>query len=151
MKDGVVEQTGGPLDLYDQPANTFVAGFIGSPAMNLLPGTVRRQDGALEATFADGSRLPLSQNAAVREGQPILYGIRPEHFAVGSAGGLAVEVIVVEPTGADTQIYCRFVDQEVTATIRDRTNVRAGDRITLVPDAGRAHLFDAASGKRLAA
>jgi len=69
---------------------------------------------------------------------------------VGSTGGLAVEVVVVEPTGADTQIYCRFVDQEVTATIRDRTNVRAGERITLVPDAGRAHLFDAASGKRLA-
>jgi len=151
MKDGVVEQTGGPLDLYDQPANTFVAGFIGSPAMNLLPGTVQRQGGALEANFADGSRLPLSQSAAVREGQPILYGIRPEHFAVGSVGGFAVEVVVVEPTGADTQIYCRFVDQEVTATIRDRTNVRAGDRITLVPDAGRAHLFDAASGKRLAA
>jgi multiple sugar transport system ATP-binding protein len=150
MKDGVVEQTGGPLDLYDHPANTFVAGFIGSPAMNLLPGTVQRQGGAFEAAFADGSRMPLAQNAAVREGQPIQYGIRPEHFAVGSAGGFAVEVVVVEPTGADTQIYCRFVDQEVTATIRDRTNVRAGERITLVPDAGRAHLFDAASGKRLA-
>jgi multiple sugar transport system ATP-binding protein len=150
MKDGVVEQTGGPLDLYDHPANTFVAGFIGSPAMNLLPGTAQRQGGALEAAFADGSRLPLAQNAAVREGQPILYGVRPEHFAVGSTGGLAVEVVVVEPTGADTQVYCRFVDQEVTATIRDRTNVRAGERITLVPDAGRAHLFDAASGMRLA-
>ena len=150
MKDGVVEQTGGPLDLYDHPANTFVAGFIGSPAMNLLPGTVQRQGGALEAVFADGSRLPLAQSAGLHEGQAILYGIRPEHFAVGSAGGLAVEVVVVEPTGADTQIYCRFVDQEVTATIRDRTNVRAGERITLVPDAGRAHLFDAASGKRLA-
>ncbi|HSQ11116.1 MAG TPA: sn-glycerol-3-phosphate ABC transporter ATP-binding protein UgpC [Burkholderiaceae bacterium] len=150
MKDGVVEQTGGPLDLYDNPANTFVAGFIGSPAMNLLPGKVQRQGGALEAEFADGSRLPLAKSAGVREGQAVLYGIRPEHFGVGSSGGLAVEVVVVEPTGADTQIYCRFVDQEVTATIRDRTNVRAGERITLVPDAGRAHLFDAASGKRLA-
>jgi len=151
MKDGVVEQTGGPLDLYDRPANTFVAGFIGSPAMNLLPGTVGRQGGALEAVFVDGSRLALAHNAAAQEGQTILYGIRPEHFAVGSSGGLAVEVVVVEPTGADTQIYCRFVDREVTATIRDRTNVRAGDRISLIPDAGRAHLFDAASGKRLAA
>jgi multiple sugar transport system ATP-binding protein len=150
MKDGVVEQTGGPLDLYDHPANTFVAGFIGSPAMNLLPGIVQRQGGELEAVFADGSRLPLAQSAGLHERQAILYGIRPEHFAVGSTGGLAVEVVVVEPTGADTQIYCRFVDQEVTATIRDRTNVRAGERITLVPDAGRAHLFDAASGKRLA-
>ncbi len=69
MKDGVVEQTGGPLDLYDHPANTFVAGFIGSPAMNLLPGTVQRQGGALEAVFADGSRLPLAQSAGLHEGQ----------------------------------------------------------------------------------
>ena len=66
----------------------------------------------------------------------MLYGIRPEHWAVAASGGLPVEVIVVEPTGADTQIYCRFIEQEVTATIRDRTNVRPGDRITLVPDPG---------------
>ena len=151
MKDGVVEQTGGPLDLYDNPTNTFVAGFIGSPAMNLLPGLVRRHGSGFEVAFSNSNHLPLAHSTAVSEGQPVLYGIRPEHFAVGSAGGLAVEVVVVEPTGADTQIYCRFIDQEVTATIRDRTNVRAGDRITLVPDAGRAHLFDAASGKRLAA
>ena len=151
MKDGVVEQTGGPLDLYDNPANTFVAGFIGSPAMNLLPGVVRRHGSGFEVAFPNGNHLPLAHSTAVSEGQPVLYGTRPEHFAVASAGGLAVEVVVVEPTGADTQIYCRFIDQEVTATIRDRTNVRGGDRITLVPDAGRAHLFDAASGKRLAA
>jgi multiple sugar transport system ATP-binding protein len=149
MKDGVVEQTGGPLDLYDQPANTFVAGFIGSPAMNLLPGTVQRNDGTLEITFA-GDRLPLPAVGA-REGQTVLYGIRPEHLAIGATGGLGAEVIVVEPTGADTQIYCRCNDQEVTATIRDRTDVRAGDRIRLVPDIGRAHIFDTASGKRLVA
>jgi len=149
MKDGIVEQTGGPLDLYDQPANTFVAGFIGSPAMNLLPGTVQRGDGTLELVFAN-DRLPLP-GVGVREGQALLYGIRPEHLAIGAAGGLQAEVIVVEPTGADTQIYCRSNDQEVTATIRDRTDVRAGDRIRLVPDAARAHLFDTASGKRLAA
>jgi multiple sugar transport system ATP-binding protein len=149
MKDGVVEQTGGPLDLYDHPVNTFVAGFIGSPAMNLLPGTVQRSDGRLELAFAS-DRLPLP-DGGVREGQAVLYGIRPEHFGIGAAGGLDAEVIVVEPTGADTQIYCRCNDQEVTATIRDRTEVRAGDRIRLVPEAGRAHLFDTASGKRLVA
>ncbi|HQR76739.1 MAG TPA: sn-glycerol-3-phosphate ABC transporter ATP-binding protein UgpC [Burkholderiaceae bacterium] len=147
MKDGVVEQTGGPLDLYDQPANTFVAGFIGSPAMNLLPGTVQRNNGRLELAFAN-DRLALPGSGA-REGQSVLYGIRPEHLAIGTAGGLNAEVIVVEPTGADTQIYCRCNDQDVTATIRDRTDVRAGDRIRLVPDAARAHLFDTASGKRL--
>src|SRR5512143_2612260 len=88
MKDGVVEQQGDPLELYDKPANTFVAGFIGSPAMNMIPGSAR---------------------AVV--GQPVLYGIRPEHFALSSSG-VPVEVVVVEPTGADTQLYCRFNGQE---------------------------------------
>ena len=150
MKDGVVEQTGGPLDLYDNPANTFVAGFIGSPAMNLLPGKIQRNGHGTEVVFANGERLASRTGSALPEGRPVLYGIRPEHFAVGS-GGLPVEVVVVEPTGADTQLYCRFIDQDVTATIRDRTDVRPGDRITLVPDAARAHLFDAENGKRAAA
>jgi multiple sugar transport system ATP-binding protein len=151
MKDGVVEQIGGPLDLYDYPANTFVAGFIGSPAMNLLPGTVRRGSSGLEVAFGNGNAVALASGTAAQEGQPVLYGIRPEHCAVGASDGLTAEVVVVEPTGADTQIYCRFHEQEVTATIRDRTDVRAGDRIALLPDIGRAHLFDAASGKRIAA
>ena len=150
MKDGVVEQTGGPLDLYDNPANTFVAGFIGSPAMNLLPGRLQRSGDAMHVVFANGDRLPARDGTALPEGHAVLFGIRPEHFAVG-AGGLPVQVIVVEPTGADTQLYCRFMEQEVTATIRDRTNVRPGDRITLVPDPARIHLFDAENGKRAAA
>ena len=149
MRDGVVEQTGGPLELYDNPANTFVAEFIGSPAMNLLPGQVQRNGNGIDIVFTNGERVAVPDVAA-QEGQPVLFGIRPEHFAVGT-GGLPVDVVVVEPTGADTQLYCRFNDQEVTATIRDRTDVRAGDRIGLVPDAGRAHLFDSSSGKRLAA
>jgi multiple sugar transport system ATP-binding protein len=149
MKDGVVEQTGGPLDLYDQPANTFVAGFIGSPAMNLLAGNARRNGSGLEVSFANGDRVQMHDEAALQDGQPVLLGVRPEHCAVGNTGGLNVEVIVVEPTGADTQLYCRFMDHDVTATIRDRTNVRPGDRITLVPDPGRAHLFDTVSTKRL--
>jgi multiple sugar transport system ATP-binding protein len=151
MKDGVVEQTGGPLDLYDQPANTFVAGFIGSPAMNLIPATLQRRGGSCEAVFANGNRVTLTHAIAAHEGQPAIFGIRPEHCTIGAGGGLEVEVVVVEPTGADTQIYCRYLEQEVTATIRDRTHVRAGDRITLVPDSARAHLFEPASGKRLAA
>ena len=76
----------------------------------------------------------------------MLYGIRPEHCALGDARACRCEVVVVEPTGADTQLYCRFNGQEVTATLRDRVDCRAGDRITLAPDLARAHLFDAASG-----
>ena len=150
MRDGLVEQIGGPLDLYDQPTNTFVAGFIGSPAMNMVPGIARSDGGALFVAFEGGARLPLPKNARAAEGQAVLYGMRPEHCSVGSEG-LPVEVIVVEPTGADTQLYCRFNGQEIIATVRDRTECRPADRIHLAPDLTRAQLFDAASGKRLVA
>jgi multiple sugar transport system ATP-binding protein len=150
MRDGIVEQTGGPLDLYDHPTNTFVAGFIGSPAMNIIPGTARTGAGGLFIEFGDGVTLPAPGGARAVDGQPVLFGLRPEHCALG-ASGLPVQVVVVEPTGADTQLYCRFDGREVTATIGDRTNCRPGDRINLAPDFGRAHLFDAASGLRLVA
>jgi multiple sugar transport system ATP-binding protein len=153
MKDGVVEQTGGPLDLYDHPANTFVAGFIGSPAMNLLPGVVKANGGAPHVQFADRTSLPVPAGARAEDGQRVLFGMRPEHCGVigndGSTSGLTAEVIVVEPTGADTQLYCKCNDQEITATIRDRTDCRPGDRVMLSPDLTRAHLFDVASGIRL--
>jgi multiple sugar transport system ATP-binding protein len=150
MRDGVVEQIGGPLDLYDHPANTFVAGFIGSPAMNMIPGVARTASGGLRVEFADGVALPAPQGSRAEEGQEVLYGLRPEHCALGTSG-LPVDVIVVEPTGADTQLYCRFNGQDVTATIDDRTNCRAGDRVNLTPDLRRAHLFDAESGRCLVA
>ena len=147
MREGVVEQSGDPLALYDRPANTFVAGFIGSPAMNMLPGVVA-PGGRVE--FGGGAALPLPQGARAEDGREVLYGIRPEHCALAGAG-LPVEVVVVEPTGADTQLYCRFNGRDVTATIKDRTDCRPGDRIHLAPDLARAHVFDAASGQRLAA
>ena len=147
MRDGVIEQTGDPLTLYDRPANTFVAGFIGSPAMNIIPGVV---GDAGQVAFADGAALPLPAGARAEPGRQVLYGVRPEHCALGTSG-LPVDVVVVEPTGADTQLYCRFGGQEVTATIRDRTDCRPGDRIRLAPDLARAHVFDAASGIRLVA
>ena len=151
MRDGVVEQIGDPLTLYDRPANTFVAGFIGSPAMNLLPATVRGRGGDARIAFEGGAALPLPRDASAEDGQPVLYGIRPEHCGIGGNGGLPAEVVVVEPTGADTQLYCRVHGRDVTATIRDRADCRAGDRVVLVPDLARAHLFDASSGRRLAA
>ena len=147
MRDGVVEQTGDPLTLYDLPVNTFVAGFIGSPAMNMIPGVVGT---ASSVAFGDAAALPLPRGAHADEGSEVLYGVRPEHCALAPAG-LPVEVVVVEPTGADTQLYCRFNGQDLTATIKDRTDCRPGDRIHLAPDLARAHVFDAVSGKRLVA
>jgi len=150
MKDGVVEQTGSPLELYDAPANTFVAGFIGSPAMNFLAGEVRPADGTAQIAFGEGLAVPLPAGSPAKPGQKVLFGTRPEHLSLGDAG-LPAEVIVVEPTGADTQLYCEVGGTDVVVVLRDRTSCRAGDGIHLVPDLEKAHLFDAASGQRIAA
>jgi multiple sugar transport system ATP-binding protein len=147
MRDGVVEQQGAPLELYDRPANTFVAGFIGSPAMNLLPGTVR-SGGRVE--FGGGASLPLPPDARADDGQPVLFGIRPEHCAPARQG-LPAEIVVVEPTGADTQLYCKLDGKDFTAVVRDRTSVHPGERVMLQPDVAKTHLFDASTGRRLAA
>jgi multiple sugar transport system ATP-binding protein len=151
MKDGVVEQIGDPLTLYDQPNNVFVAGFIGSPAMNMIPGTARSADGIVQVEFDGGVRLPMPTSARAADGQRVLYGMRPEHCLLDGGAGFPADVVVVEPTGADTQLYCRFNGQELTSLVRDRVSCRAGDRISLKPDLARAHLFDADSGARLAA
>jgi multiple sugar transport system ATP-binding protein len=114
--------------------------------MNLLPGTVRGG----EVQFDGGASLSLPAGHRAQEGQKVLYGIRPEHCALGGSG-LPAEVVVVEPTGADTQLYCRCGGQDVTVTVRDRSDCVPGERIVLAPDPARAHLFDAESGRRLAA
>ncbi len=150
MRDGIVEQSGAPLDLYDRPVNTFVAGFIGSPAMNLLPGVVRRAGAGASVTLGAGATMALRD--APEDGREVLYGIRPEHLALAAPdAGIAGDVVVVEPTGADTQVVCRVGTQDVIAVIKDRVACRAGDRIGLAPDPAKAHVFDAASGTRLAA
>jgi len=149
MKDGVVEQTGSPLELYDRPVNTFVAGFIGSPAMNMLGGQVRRSGSAVRVGLAGGGyEVSLPPALEARDGQQVLFGIRPEHLVPG-AEGLPASVIVVEPTGADTQLYCEVDGADVNVVLRDRTPTRAGDRVHLAPDLSKAHLFDAASGRRI--
>jgi len=156
MRDGLVEQRGRPLDLYDHPANLFVAGFIGSPAMNFIPATLRRNGGggAAEVEFADGTRVPAPYGSALQgnDGQKVTYGVRPEHLSIGAAGqGIATKVIVVEPTGADTEVFSRFGDTSLTSIFRERHDFGAGDVIHLVPDHSRTHLFDAESGKSLVA
>ena len=152
MRDGLVEQTGSPLELYDHPVNQFVAGFIGSPSMNFLPGVLRHSGGTASVELAGGLRLPAPIQASGRDGQNVIYGSRPEHIELTDDGtGVATEVIVVEPTGADTQIFSKIAGVEVTSVFRERHAFRPGETIHLRPDPARAHLFDASSGKRLAA
>src|SRR5581483_7051069 len=88
MKDGVVEQIGDPLTLYDRPNNIFVAGFIGSPAMNMVPGTVRLNGDGPLVDFGDGVRLPMPIGARAEQGQGVIYGIRPEHCQLAESAGL---------------------------------------------------------------
>ena len=152
MRDGLVEQIGTPLELYDNPANQFVAGFIGSPAMNFLPGTIRRSGGEIGVQLSDGVVLPMPVNTGGADGQKVIFGTRPEHVELVSGGdGVPAEVVVVEPTGADTQVFSKISGVEVTTVFRERHNFQPGSTIRLRPDPTRAHLFDAANGTRLAA
>jgi multiple sugar transport system ATP-binding protein len=151
MRDGRIEQTGSPLDLYDQPANQFVAGFIGSPAMNFLPGKLRREGGAAQVVLDDGTRLQAPPDGAGVDGQPVILGTRPEHLALVDSGGIPVRVVVVEPTGMDTFVACRHAAVELAAVFRERHDFAPGTTIRLQPDLRRAYLFDADTGQRLRA
>jgi multiple sugar transport system ATP-binding protein len=147
MHDGIVEQIGTPLDLYDTPDNQFVAGFIGSPAMNFLKGTVKA-NGAAGFQGPNGVPLPLAHPPANSEGRPAIYGIRPEHFTVADDGAEA-EIIVVEPTGSETQVFATLGGEEIVAVFRERHQFNPGDKIRLKPNPKLVHLFDETTGKRL--
>ncbi|MBP7659614.1 MAG: sn-glycerol-3-phosphate ABC transporter ATP-binding protein UgpC [Burkholderiaceae bacterium] len=145
MHDGIVEQMGSPLELYDHPANTFVAGFIGSPAMNMLKGVIAPDGGGVAL---EGSSVIPVPGLRARAGQPVTFGIRPEHLSLGSQG-IPAEVVVVEPTGADTQIYAKSAAGALNAIFRERHTFKPGDHIVLAPESGSIHVFDAADGKRI--
>ncbi len=147
MRDGHIEQVGRPLDIYDNPANLFVAEFIGSPGINLIEGEVSSEAGA-PVVRAGSLLLPLPAGAAVRPGQKIVYGIRPEHLhpmPAAQAGGIGVpaRISVIEPTGPEIHIYADFEGREVCAISRDRLEWAPGSEIRLTPTLDRVHIFDA--------
>jgi multiple sugar transport system ATP-binding protein len=142
MNDGRIEQLGEPLELYDRPANLFVAQFIGSPAMNVFEGVLR--NGKVEAL---GARWPVS-GARAAEGQRVKYGIRPEHIHFGNSD-IPAEVVVVEPMGAETELLVKAQDQTLTVMTHGRSGAGPGERVFLAPQPQHAHLFDASSGRRL--
>jgi multiple sugar transport system ATP-binding protein len=145
MNGGRVEQIGAPLDLYDRPANLFVAGFIGSPSINLIEG--RLADGVF--LTAGGRTLPLPPGAPATHEGAVIYGIRPEHVEPTGDDGLPLDVTVVEPTGAETQVFARLDGLPLVCVFRDRIGATPGSILHVMPRAQRAHLFDAASGRRL--
>jgi len=147
MRDGRVEQIGRPLELYDRPANLFVAGFIGSPSMNFLQGRLATRDGRRVVEIGDGTALPLD-GVAAEDGRAVTYGIRPEHISVGE-GGIPVQVSVFEPTGSETLIFGRLGGQLIDALVRDRIEGQPGQTLPFRIDPRRAHVFDTETGVRL--
>jgi len=146
MHDGNIEQVGTPLDLYDHPANIFVASFIGSPSMNLIDGTVRL--GAAPTVETHGVQLSIPVIAGLKDGQKVTIGIRPEHLDL-SEDGLPATVSVVEPTGSETHVIMRLGDQDLVAVFRERHEFRPGLDIRLKPAPDAVHIFDHQTGQRL--
>jgi multiple sugar transport system ATP-binding protein len=149
MHDGIVEQIGTPLELFDRPGNLFVAQFIGSPAMNVLAGTLRQQGGNAWVE-AQGQRWPALPQAQGVDGQPVQYGVRPTDIRVATSGeGIPAKVVVVEPTGAETELLVRVGEVEIVVVMHGRTPARPDDTVYLSVAADKTHVFDAAGGQRL--
>ncbi len=144
LRDGIIEQEGAPLDVYDRPSNLFVASFIGSPSMNMLKGEMT----AAGVRLADGTLLPVPKSHKANPGQKVVYGIRPEHLKPGK-DGIAAMVNVIEPTGPEIHIYAEMGGQEVCAITDERLTLKRGTSIGLKPVLAKVHLFDNESGKAL--
>ncbi len=143
MKGGVLQQLGTPDDIYRRPANTYVATFIGSPTMNLIDG-----HGA-EGSFAIvDAQLPLT---APVHGAKLQLGLRPEHIALDDASSWRGQVLVVEPTGADTYVVVQTAAGRVTVRTLPQLSVRPGDNVGLAVRGEHASWFDAQSGERVVA
>ena len=140
MQNGHIEQIGNPLDVYDRPANVFVAGFIGSPSMNMIETTVRvNGDGA--AADIDGTRLPLPGTDSLTDGQRVLLGIRPEKLELGTEG-IKGQITVIEPTGSETHVVIRSHGRELVSVLRERRSLQVGQDVALNAGPDDILLFD---------
>jgi multiple sugar transport system ATP-binding protein len=155
MRKGVIEQFATPHEIYHRPANTFIAGFIGSPTMNFLKGRLEGDGGAVRFAGEGGVRFDVSTHPgiAAHAGKPVILGIRPEHIALGAADGQVhggrAEVKVVEPMGADTVIWIDFAGDLRAMRIAGDPPVAAGDTVAFHFPPERVSFFEAESGVRL--
>ena len=148
LQGGKVEQVGSPLELYDRPKNVFVAGFLGSPAMNFLEGKVT--GGASPAlVLPTGTRIELATAPAQSEDQEVVLGIRPEDISFASEDGVAATVTVVEPTGSETHVALDLEGKELTWVMRERAELAPGQTIRISLKTPNLHFFDKASQQRL--
>ncbi|WP_025126849.1 ABC transporter ATP-binding protein [Pseudomonas sp. PH1b] len=157
MKDGIIQQFGTPKQIYNDPANLFVASFIGSPPMNFIPLRLQRKDGRLLALLDSGQarcELPMGMQDAGLEDREVILGIRPEQISLASAEAnglpsIRAEVQVIEPTGPDTLVFVTLNGTKVCCRLAPDQAPEAGETLTLQFDPARVLLFDAQSGERL--
>ncbi|HDS1681344.1 TPA: sn-glycerol-3-phosphate ABC transporter ATP-binding protein UgpC [Pseudomonas putida] len=157
MKDGIIQQFGTPQQIYSDPANQFVASFIGSPPMNFIPVRLSKQEGRLLAVLDSGQarcELPLGPASDDLDGRQIMLGIRPEQIALGASEGnglpgIRAEVQVTEPTGPDLLVFVTLNQTKVCCRLAPDIACRVGDSLNLQFDPARVLLFDAGSGERL--
>jgi multiple sugar transport system ATP-binding protein len=143
MREGIIEQIGAPMEVYDNPASQFVGGFIGSPPMNFLRGAVR--DGGFAG---DGFRVPISRSR-VEQGRELLLGIRAEHIAIGGGEGIPAKVLVVEPLGSHALVTAVVGKTAVKVQAPVDVDVRPDQSIALHFDESRVRWMDAGSGAAL--
>lgn len=146
MNAGNAEQIGTPVEVYEKPTSTFVAGFIGSPPMNLLPGKVESDGSGFLA--GEGAVIPLPAGSRAPRGRECILGIRPEHLALGRPG-MALAVEMVEALGSELLVYGQTGGHSVVIRAAAGTRIAVGDRVTAGFDLGSVHWFDPQTTRRL--
>ena len=150
LNQGRIEQQGTPIELYRKPANLFVAGFIGSPAMNFLDGVVEGLDGSPAVRLKDRTPIRIAGERKVKAGQSVKVGLRPEHLSLASGGSpLTGQTLLVEPTGAQTHVLFDLAGEQVTAVVDGEAPVRYGQPLNVSVSPEQVYVFDAASGLAL--
>ena len=146
MNEGLVEQTGPPLELYDKPVNIFVAGFIGSPSMNLLNASINSNS----INLGSAGSIPITRKTTSENNLDIILGIRPSHMDISKNGeGLKFQIDVIEPTGADSLVYGKINDTECCVQTSERLNLKSGEIIHILPNEANLHFFDNQSNERI--
>jgi len=152
MNRGVIEQVGTPVELYDRPCNIFVAGFIGSPAMNFIAGHVSVAAGGTPSLVtSEGASFPLPEHLALKPGQAVTLGVRPEHLLPMPGGPVSLKADIVEPTGDETNLYGKVDGELVCLRVHQRLSTKPGETVALAWPLDRIHVFDTDSGARVAA
>ena len=152
LNGGIVEQVGSPDELYDQPNNTFVASFIGSPSMNQIHGKVVSEKGKKYFQSKDNSLFLLPENANISEGQEIIYGFRPEHVDINqsaSEDAINLTVKVDQPTGSQSLVFANVGDQEICLDVPKSHLLKPGNEFKMSPQLDNIHIFDSETGKRI--